>query len=82
MKLYWAYIQRGFAKNDEEKTGWNFEFLFIDKEFRKNLKLRSFESVSRCRRKIQAQCPELASDRVIRKLKKEQEKEFKEYARL
>ena len=45
----------------------------------KQLDLPSFETITRCRRKLQMKNPELASERV-KQLRAEQEAEFKQYA--
>lgn len=46
-----------------------------------DLNMPSYESVSRVRRKIQAKCPELASERVKKRRMKEIET-YKEYAKI
>lgn len=48
-------------------------------KYHKELDLPSFETITRCRRKLQAEQPELASEE-IKKLRAEEEKEFKQYA--
>lgn len=73
------YIMYASKKDINDR---NFVSCFYNKEVRNSFNIYPFETVSRCRRKIQAQCSELASERAIRKLKKQQEEEFKEYARL
>lgn len=62
-------------------TGYTFRNIFIDPSCRKAEKIATFAAVERCRRKIQAECPELASERVKRARAKEEEN-YKEYARL
>ena len=47
----------------------------------KNLGLPTIESVGRCRRKLQAEKPELWSDKQVQKYREENEKTFEEYAR-
>lgn len=47
----------------------------------KDLGLPSIESVGRCRRKLQAEKPELWSDKQVQKYREENEKTFEEYAR-
>lgn len=82
MYLYWLYCLKKFKANNEPMLGLCFEQIFSVGAYKEKFNIRSFETVSRCRRKIQAECQELASDRTIEKLRKEQEKDFKEYARL
>lgn len=47
----------------------------------KSLGLPCFETVRRTRAKIQAEHPELQSERFIKKCREENEKDFEEYAR-
>ena len=47
----------------------------------KALGVPSYKSVERVRRRIQAKCPELESERAIKKRKKEEEVVYKEYAK-
>lgn len=47
----------------------------------KKIGLPQYETVSRCRRKIQSLYPALASERKIAKERRENEEKFKEYAR-
>lgn len=47
----------------------------------KELGLPPIESVGRCRRKLQAEKPELWSDKQVQKYREENEKTFEEYAR-
>ena len=47
----------------------------------KELGLPCYETVSRARRKIQAEHPELWSDATIKKYREEAEKDFEDYAR-
>lgn len=82
MLLYWTYCTNRFKANNEAMLGFYFEQLFMFQDELKKRKIKPYETVSRCRRKIQAQCPELASERAIRKMKKELESDYKEYARL
>ena len=83
MLLYWRYCYNKLRTTKAFIFGWvDFEKLFENNETRKEYKIHPYETVSRCRRKIQAQCPELASERAIRKMKKELESDYKEYARL
>lgn len=47
----------------------------------KDLGLPTIESVGRCRRKLQAEKPELWSDKRIQKYREENERVFEDYAR-
>jgi hypothetical protein len=47
----------------------------------KDLGLPTIESVGRCRRKLQAEKPELWSDKQVQKYREENEKTFENYAR-
>ena len=78
MYLYFVYC----CKKINDKNFWlRMEDVFEDKEKRDSIGIRSFTSVIRVRRKIQAQCKELASERV-KKARAKKKEEFKEYARL
>lgn len=43
--------------------------------------LPSIETVGRCRRKIQAECPELRSNKAVHGFRAEKEEEFKELSK-
>lgn len=45
----------------------------------KEMGLPSFESITRCRRKLQAEYEELHSSKYLQKLRKEQEEEIRKY---
>lgn len=47
----------------------------------KDLGLPSIESVGRCRRKLQAEKPELWSDKQVQRYREENERVFEDYAR-
>ena len=47
----------------------------------KDLGLPTIESVGRCRRKLQAEKPELWSDKQVQKYREENERVFEDYAR-
>lgn len=49
-------------------------------ERHKSLGMPSWETVSRCRRKVQERCPELR-DPATAKVRAEEEQQYKEYAR-
>lgn len=51
-------------------------------ERRKELGLPTFESISRVRRMIQKENPELASERAVKRREKEEQKYREEYGRL
>ena len=51
-------------------------------ERRKELKLPTFESISRVRRMIQKENPKLASERAVKRREKEEQKYKEEYGRL
>lgn len=73
------YIMYASKKDINDR---NFVCCFYNKKVRQSFNISPFETVSRCRRKIQAQCPELASERAIKKAKKQLEQDFKDYAKL
>lgn len=54
---------------------------FQSREYRIYNGISSFESVSRCRRRIQAYNPELKPNKEYIELRKEEEKRFREYAK-
>lgn len=78
MYLYYAYC---IKQDPKFYTYYNFVMLFKDKIYRNREKIRTFGAVERCRRKIQASNPELASEKT-KKARAEKEEEYKEYARL
>lgn len=47
-------------------------------ERHKELGLPSFESITRCRRKLQKECPELRASEYARKIRKEEEMAYRE----
>lgn len=72
MALYFAYLCRhdvGILK------------VFTDKAYRVANGISSFESVSRCRRKLQATYIELRPSDPITHVRAEEEKEFRAYAK-
>lgn len=75
MYLYYLYCTKyGFLGNG------NFHKIFEDKEYRSNLGISVFETISRCRRKLQAENPSLKSSQETQYQRLEQEKKFEEYA--
>lgn len=83
MYLYYVYCCKKFKEANIPNQNIDCEFItiFEHKYTRTNFKICAYESVSRCRRKIQEECPELASDRVKQARSKE-EAEYKEYSRI
>lgn len=87
MYLYRIYCNIALIKYFQQDVAYEtyvklFSSIFGNKEARKQFNIRPFETISRCRRKIQAQCPELASERAIKRAKKQLEKDYKDYAKL
>lgn len=81
MYLYLTYFEKkvkdvGVANNVDA-----FYTCFHESMIRKSYKIATFAAVTRCRRKIQEKCPELASERA-KKARAKKEEEFKDYARL
>lgn len=79
MALYACYVWE-IVEDMGLGRGWLTE-VFSNRRFRIENKIAPFESVSRCRRKIQEKYPELrASEEQVRE-KKELEKMYRAYAR-
>ena len=78
--LYYVYC-RDCVKDLLTEADFDFVRVFYDTEYRKKLNIRSCKAVFRCRRKIQAENPELASERTKKKRAKEEES-YKEYSRI
>ena len=78
MYLYYVYC---IKKDPKFYTYNNFVMLFSHKIYRNREQIKTFGAVERCRRKIQADYPELASEKT-KKARAEKEEEYKEYARL
>lgn len=74
MYLYQIYCTKHDCGNADR-----FQLIFLDKNFRKENAISGFESVSRCRRKLQAKYPWLQNDEAKRK-REEQIEKFKEYS--
>ena len=55
--------------------------VFSDKSYRVSHGISSFESVSRCRRKLQEKYPELKPPTQVVRTRAKREKEFREYVR-
>lgn len=75
MFLYYVYCRKKVAKLDSKE----FLHLFVVKAARTEHKIKSYGSVSRARRKIQAKKPEL-KDLTTTKTRKEQENIYRKYA--
>lgn len=75
MLLYYMYCTKyGFLGSG------NFHKIFEDKEYRSRLGISVFETISRCRRKLQAENPSLKSSQETQYQRIEQEKRFEDYA--
>jgi hypothetical protein len=75
MLLYYMYCTKyGFLGSG------NFYKIFEDKEYRSTLGISVFETISRCRRKLQAENPNLKSSQETQYQRAEQEKRFEDYA--
>lgn len=71
--LYWVYCERHHQNID-------YKLLLADATYRKQLKLASYKSIERARRKVQEKNPNLISERT-KKQREKQYEEYKEYAR-
>ena len=75
MLLYYMYCTKyGFLGSG------NFHKIFEDKEYRSTLGISVFETISRCRRKLQAENPSLKGSQETQYQRVEQEKRFEDYA--
>lgn len=75
MLLYYMYCTKyGFLGSG------NFYKIFEDKEYRGTLGISVFETISRCRRKLQAENPNLKPSQETQYQRIEQEKRFEDYA--
>ena len=75
MYLYYLYCTKyGFVNSG------SFHKLFSNKEYRTSLGLSGFETISRCRRKIQAENKNLKGNQKTQYQRIDQEKRFEEYA--
>ena len=75
MYLYYLYCTKyGFLNSG------SFSKIFSDKEYRSNLGISVFETISRCRRKLQAENEKLKGSQETQQQRLEQEKRFEEYA--
>ena len=76
MYLYKEYLKHRINGFDDTKLSKVFE----DKEYRKKNKIANFDSVGRCRRKLQEKYIELKPTKEVQEIRKEQEQIFVEYA--
>lgn len=70
MILYYEYCIQNWVRDYDM---WK---VFKDSEYRKQKRISVFESVSRARRKIQEENPELRADKAIENLRKDRKTEF------
>ena len=75
MVLYYKYIEENFKGATNE----NFTAFFADPRYRAENGLPSFASVSRMRRKLQEERPDLRPDAQQQRIKKEYEKMYREF---
>lgn len=68
-KYYWYFCNFDFTKP-----------FFNVLENAKELNLTPFETITRCRRRLQAEYKELKAVKEVQEMRKELEEEFKEYA--
>ena len=79
MKLYAYYVR---SKTDNLGLGQNYLIrVFVDDRFRICHGIAPYETVSRARRKIQAENPKLKPDLQTRVERRKKEKEYKEFFR-
>lgn len=81
MFLYYAYCLVMCRKNGTILDDTLFIAMFTNKAVRAKYTIKTFGAVERARRKVQASCPELVSERV-KALRAKKEEEYKEYSRL
>ena len=79
MTLYADYVYR-IIKSEDLGLGWLVK-VFSDRKYRIMKGIASFESVSRCRRKIQEKEPALRPAPEVVEQRKEEEKKYRAYAR-
>lgn len=79
MTLYAEYVYRRL-RGEDLGLGWLVK-VFSDRRYRIMKGIAGFESVSRCRRKIQEKDPELRPEKEVIKIRKEEEKKYRAYAR-
>lgn len=75
MYLYYLFCTKYGFLNDS-----TFSKIFREKEYRNDLGLAVFESVSRCRRKLQAEYEELRPSEKVQNARAEKESEYIDYA--
>lgn len=79
MTLYCDYVYRRI-KDEGLGLGWLVK-VFSDRKYRASMGIHGYESVSRVRRKLQADNPELRASAEAIRVRKEHNKKVKEYAR-
>lgn len=79
MVLYAAYVSNKLSENTFLHS--MLYRVFIDPEFRISHGIATYGSVSRVRRKLQEEYPELKAPRAVIEQKKELEKNYRAYAR-
>jgi hypothetical protein len=76
MYLYYLYCTKyGFVNSG------SFHKIFQDKEYRSTLGISGFETISRCRRKLQAEDPSFKSSQETLCQRLEQEKKIEGYVK-
>lgn len=78
MALYIALVRYFEDENGLNITGKPFVYVLYNL---KELGLPSLESVGRARRKIQEQHPHLQSEKKVKKMREEQEEEYRKYSK-
>lgn len=74
MLLYWRYVQiagMGYV---------NFTDCFVNRAVREKYRIAGFETVSRCRRKLQRKYPELRASKEVEQARHKKEQEMFDYA--
>lgn len=75
MLLFYMFCTKYGFLNDS-----SFARIFRDREYRNSVGLAVFESVSRARRKVQANCEELKPSEKVQEARAEKESEYIDYA--
>lgn len=71
MNLYFEYVKRQITKKGSTFNSRLFVKAFIDSDFRKKYKIVAYETISRTRRKIHSEHPELKNSIEVEKERKE-----------
>lgn len=80
MYLYYLYCAKKYKELNKYFNVGDFCLIFVDKEFRKSLGIRTFGAVERCRRKIQEKNCALNSKMQV--IKENEELIYEEYSRI